>query len=187
LRNTTSLDGLIVLLVAIFSLRGLFRGTIGQVFSLLGFITGLWGAGWVAQWVGQHWQSARPAVVFLGLRWLVAALAGLAIATLFQWWGTSLGGAVKKSPFGWLDRLGGMLLGAGLGLVVASLVMLGALLTTWPHGVGRTAARSWSAVPLMAGGAGLCSLGDRYFPGSDWLRQRYLKAGRRARSQSGRL
>lgn len=168
----------------LFALRGLVRGTVGQIFALLGLLAGLWVAGWVAQWVGQHWQSARPAVVFLALRWLVAGLAGLAAAALFQWWGDLLGAAVKKSPVGWLDRIGGVAVGGALGVVVASLLVMGALLTTWPRAVSHAASGARCAPPLMAGGARACNFDSRYFPGSSWLRQRFLSAQRRAHAQS---
>ena len=98
--------------------------------------------------------------------------------------GDLLGKAVKASPAGLFDRLGGALLGAGLGIVVAALTMLGALLTTWPSAVGDVAARSRFSVPLMTTGARLCGVEHRYFPGSDWLEQKFLAARRRARSQS---
>jgi hypothetical protein len=170
--------------VALFAVRGLLRGTVGQFFSLFGLLVGVWGAGWVANWLAHRWQDARPVLVFGGLRWLVAVLAGLAIATLFQWWGDLLGKAVKASPAGFFDRLGGMVLGAGVGVMVASITMLGALLTTWPPAVGDTAARSRFSVPLMTAGAKVCGIDHRFFPGSGWLEQKFLAARRRAQTQS---
>jgi hypothetical protein len=170
--------------VVLFAVRGVARGTVSQFFALLGLLAGFWCAGWVAQWVGARWQGARPAFLFSCLRWLVAGLSGLAVATLLQWWGNALGGAVKKSPFGVFDRIGGLAVGAGLGVLVGSLTMLGALLTTWPAALGEAAARSRFATPLMTVGAKLCGVEHRYFPGSDWLEEKFLAARRRAQSQS---
>ena len=170
--------------MGLFAIRGLLRGTVGQFFSLLGLVAGLWGAGWVAQWLAERWLDARPALVFLILRWTIAGLAGLLIATLLQWIGDLLGKAVKESPAGWLDRGGGMVLGLGLGVLVASLTMLGALLTTWPAAIGDVAARSRFSVPLMTAGARLCGIEHRYFPGSDWLEEKFLAARRRAELSS---
>ena len=170
--------------MALFAVRGLLRGTVGQFFSLAGLVAGLWGAGWVAHTLASRWLDARPAFVFAVLRWVVAGLSGIAIATLFQWLGDLLGKAVKSSPVGIFDRVGGMVLGAGLGVVVASLTMLGALLTTWPAAIGDAAARSKFSVPLMTAGAGLCGIEHRYFPGSDWLEEKFLAARRRAQAQS---
>ena len=170
--------------MALFAVRGLLRGTVGQFFSLLGLLVGLWGAGWVADWLMIRWLYARPAFVFGVLRWVVAGFAGLAIATVFQWCGDLLGKAVKASPAGFFDRVGGMALGAGLGVLVASLTMLGALLTTWPTAIGDAAARSRFSVPLMTAGAQLCGIEQQYFPGSDWLEKKFLAARKRAQSQS---
>lgn len=170
--------------MVLFAVRGLLRGTIGQFFSLAGLVAGLWGGGCVAHWLSLRWQDARPALVLGTLRWMVAAFSGIAIATLLQWLGDLLGKAVKSSPAGIFDRLGGMVLGAGLGVVVASLTILGALLTTWPAAIGDAAARSRFSVPLMTAGAGLCGVEHRYFPGSDWLEKKFLAARKRAKSQS---
>ena len=170
--------------MALFAVRGLVRGTVGQFFSLFGLLAGLWVAGWVATWLALRWQEARPGLVFDGLRWVIAGLSGLAVATLFQWWGDLLGKAVKASPAGFFDRFGGMMLGAGLGVLVASLTMLGALLTTWPAAVGDVAARSRLSVPLMTTGAKLCGIEHRLFPGSDWLEAKFIAARKRAQAQS---
>lgn len=170
--------------MVLFAVRGLVRGTVGQFFSLIGLLAGLWGAGWVSTWLMHRWLDARPAFVFGVLRWVVAGFAGLAIATVFQWLGDLLGKAVKASPAGFFDRVGGMALGAGLGVLVASLTMLGALLTTWPTAIGDAAARSRFSVPLMTAGARVCGIEQRFFPGSDWLEEKFLAARRRAQSQS---
>lgn len=143
-------------------------------------MTGLWVAGWISQWVGSHWEGARPAVVFGALRWVVAALGGLAIASLFQWWGELLSGAVEKSPVGWLNRVGGFFVGAAIGLAVAAFVMLAMLLGPWPRAVSAAAARATMTSPLMSGSARACAFGERYFAGGHWLRQRFLTAGRRS-------
>src|SRR5258706_15304763 len=114
-RGFTWLDWVILVLVFSFAIRGLARGTLGQIFGLAGLIAGLWTASWVSQWVGAHWESARPAAVFWALRWLVAILAGLAAASLFEWLSHHVREAVDASPAKWLDRPGGMLGGGGAG------------------------------------------------------------------------
>src|SRR5438874_742544 len=92
------------MLVASFALRGLFRGTVGQLFGLLGLIAGLYTAAWMGQWVGHHWNGARPAAVFWLLRWLVAILGGLAVASLFEWMSHLAREAIHETPAKWLDR-----------------------------------------------------------------------------------
>ncbi|MEK7824000.1 MAG: CvpA family protein [Candidatus Eisenbacteria bacterium] len=169
-----------LVLVLLFAIGGFLRGTIAQVFVVLGVLTGLWAAVFVSGWVGTHWHGARPAVAFLALRWLVAALAGLAVAALLQWWGDRLGKAVREGPLGWLDRGGGLVVGAGLGAIVGSFVLLGALTIQHPSAPGVAVAHARVAAPAMGVAAEVCSFGEAYLPGSGWLKQRFLAAKRRA-------
>ena len=83
----TWLDWALALLVLMFAVRGIFRGSVRQVFAFLGVIGAVWIAMIVSRWVEAHWQGARPAVVFVVLRWVVAGLAALAVASLVTWWG----------------------------------------------------------------------------------------------------
>jgi hypothetical protein len=169
-----------VVLVLMFAIGGFLRGTIAQVFVVLGLIVGSWAALFVSRWVGEHWVGAHPDLVFLALRWLVAALAGLAVAALFQWWGDGLGRAVREGPLGWLDRGGGIVVGATLGAIVGSMILLAALTIRYPSAPGRAAARARVSAPAMEVAAGVCSIGEAYLPGSGWLKQRFLAAKRRA-------
>jgi uncharacterized membrane protein required for colicin V production len=175
----TWLDWIVLASVLIFAIRGFLRGTVAQVFVVLGVLGGLWAAGWVSQWVGQHWQGARPAVVYLILRWLVAALAGMAIAALFQWWGEQLGGAVKSGPLGFVDRIGGFAVGAALGLVVVCFVVMAGLLLRQPERLTAPVARMRLAAPLMGGAEQVCDLGGGAIPGGPWLKERFTAARRR--------
>ena len=174
----TWLDWIVLVVVLLFAVRGLLRGTIAQTFSILGVVGGLWAAGWVSQWVGEHWTGARPAVVFLVLRWLVAALAGTAVAALFQWWGEKIGGVVKSGPLGFLDRAGGWGVGAVIGLVVVTFAIMAMVLVTWSP-VNRPALQMKLAGPLMAGARFVCALGEPTIPGSTWLMHRFSSAHRR--------
>lgn len=168
------------MLVLGFAIRGFLRGLVQEIFAVVGVIAGLWVAGWVSQWVGAHWQGAQPAAAFWALRWLLIAAAGLAVATLMHWWGVKLGEAVRKSPLGWMDRPAGVLVGVGVGVLIATFVLLGALLAPWPSRISQTASRTRVAAPLMAVGAGACDWAQDRFPGSDWLRRRFLAAQARA-------
>lgn len=149
-------------------------------------VAGLWVAGVVSQWVGAHWLGAQPAAAFLVLRWLLMAAAGLAVATLFRWWGVKLGEAARKSPMGWVDRPAGVVVGVMVGLLIATFVLLGALLAPWPSRIALTASRMRVAAPLMSGGVQASGwLRDR-FPGSEWLRRRFLAARARAERPESR-
>jgi uncharacterized membrane protein required for colicin V production len=173
-------DWALLVVVLLFAIGGFLRGTIAQVCGVLGVLMGLWAAVFVSGWVGGHWHGARPVVVFLALRWLVAALAGLAVAGLFQWCGDRLGKAVREGPLGWLDRGGGLVVGAGVGASFGSLVLLGALTIQQPSAPGIAAAHARVAAPAMGVAAEMCSLCEAHLPGSGWLKQRFLAAKRRA-------
>lgn len=173
---------MVVVLVLAFAIRGVFRGSVWQVFALLGLAAGIWTAVLVSQWVGAHWQGARPAVVFLVLRWLVAALAALAVNALVAWWGEMLAGAVKESPVGWLDRAMGFLVGAAFGATVSALVLLGAMNVPWPAQPHTWASEARVSPPVFDGAVRACEIGDRYLPGSDWLKTQFQAAARELRA-----
>ncbi len=143
-------------------------------------VSGCWAAGVISQWIGGHWQGARPIVLFWALRWLVAALAGFALAAIFQWWGDRLGQAIRKGPLGWLDRGVGTVLGAGIGGVVCAFALLVALMIERPKGAGAAVARARVGVPTLGVAAEVCAFGEPYFAGCGWLKERFLKAERRA-------
>lgn len=173
------MDWALALALVIFAIRGAVRGSIRQVFGLGGVLLGLWGAGWMSQWVGAHWQGARPAVLFVGLRWLVAALAGLAIASAFEWSGNALAERAKSGAPGALDRLAGALVGALLGAVAASLVVLLMTLTPWPRDPRAWAESSRGAAMLVRGGAVVAGWTAPVLPRGTWLHGRFLEASRR--------
>jgi uncharacterized membrane protein required for colicin V production len=122
----------------VFAVRGLVRGSVRQVFGILGFVVGLWAAVMVSRWVGAQWLGARPAAVLWVSRLLVAGIAGLVVAGLFHWCGSLLGMAVQAGPAGWLDRVLGMALGAAIGMAWALALVL--LLFFVPERVGT---RRW--------------------------------------------
>jgi uncharacterized membrane protein required for colicin V production len=173
-------------LVLVFAVRGLIRGTVAQVLGFVGVLLGLWAAAWTSQWVGHHWQGARPAVVFLALQWLVACLVGLAIVSLFQWAGDSLGQAVKGSVVGWLDRLGGFVAGLGVGWLVIVFLVLALFVAPLPRPWATRVAHAKTTVPLLRAGAHVCAFGGEYLPGGGWLQDQFLSAEKRAESLSAR-
>lgn len=152
------------------------------MFTLLGMAAGIWTAVLVSQWVGAHWQSARPAVVFLVLRWLVAVLAAMAVTSLVTWWGEMLAGAVKQSPVGWLDRAMGFVVGATFGASVAALILLVAIRVPWPSQPHHWAVTARVSPPMFEGAVKACEIGDHYLPGSDWLKTQFQAAARDLRA-----
>lgn len=180
-RGLTWLDWVILVLVSGFALRGLMRGTLGQIVGFMGLVAGLWTASWLAQWVGQHWDSARPAVVFWALRWLVAVLGGLGVAALFEAMGHRVREAVDATPAKWLDRIGGLVVGGATGLLLAALVAVVVVLTSVPV-EGSTGAPGRLVPPTLAGAARACALARGYFPGSEWLERRIEAAAARIKA-----
>lgn len=171
---------MILVWVLAFAIGGFLRGTIAQVFSVLGLVVGLWAIRWVAGWLADHWLGAQPALLFMVLRWVVSALAGLAVLSLFQWWGDQLGRAVHSTPAAWVDRGGGLFIGLGIGLVTVAMTLMLALQLPRHQMVAEEAAHASAAVPLMSNGAEVCSLSSRFVPGGTWLEERFRKARRRA-------
>jgi hypothetical protein len=173
-------DWVLLLLLVIFALGGLLRGAIAQVFSVLGVLMGLWAAVFISGWVGAHWSGARPALVFVALRWLVAGLGALAVAAIFQWWGDRLGNVVDEGPLGWLDRGAGLLVGAAVGVFVCAFFLVGALTLRIPGGPGVAVANARTTAPALALAAEVSSRGHRYLPGASWMTRSFLAARQRA-------
>lgn len=175
----TWLDWSLLILLAAFTVRGILRGTIAQVFAFLGFCFGAWALLLVGHWVGEHWAGARPAVVFVVLRWLVAVLAGLAIAAVFQWWGELLAKAAHDGPFGWIDRAVGGVIGAVTGLALTSLLALLLLQGPLFASTGSVVNRSVCAGPLVRGGAAVSAFIPAGVPLGSWLHRQFQHAVRR--------
>ena len=177
------MDWALLGLVLAFAVRGTFRGSVSQCFSLSGLLIGLWVAGWVSQWVGQYWESARPAVVFWLLRWLVALLGGFAVVAAFQWWGEGLAEAVRKGPFSVVDRILGFGVGAVLGVVVTAFLLLGGLRLRPHPGVGRAISSARLAPTVLHGAVTVSNGSSRWLPGDGWLGREFALAERRLKSR----
>ena len=172
-------------MVALFAIRGFLRGLVAQVFVAIGVFGGVWAAARVYHWLGGHWGGAEPRVVFAVMRWLVTGLAGLAIASVFQWWGESLGKAVKSGPVGPVDRVLGVGVGVGLGAVIVTLALLVALSALWPRDFRRSVAAAPTTRLCLIGGETACRWAGDAFPGSRWLAERFREA--RGKRPPGRV
>jgi hypothetical protein len=163
----------------LFSIYGFLRGAVAQLIALVGWIAGLWASLSAEHWLGVYWHAADPAIVYLVLRWIVALLAGLAVVSLFHWWAESLGRVVRSGPAGWVDRGGGLGVGAFLGFVTVALAMMVSLLLPAPRALSREVGQARTAEPLIGSAAEACSLSAGWLPGGPWLAQRFHKAHRR--------
>ena len=171
---------MMLVLVLLAAIRGYLRGTVAQVFVVVGLIAGFYAGLSISRWMGEHWNGARPAGVYLILRWMVAGLVGLALATAFRWWGSSMAKAVREGPLSWLDRGGGMVIGAALGTTVCTFGLLGALQFEQPNGPGVVAARTRVGAPVMSAAAEVFAFGEAMFPGCRWMKEQFLAARERA-------
>ncbi len=167
----------IAILVLALAIQGLFRGLIAQVLGLAGWILGIWAGAGIRQWVGAHWLGAHPAVVFWTLRWLATLLAAMAVVTLLHVLGDRIGRSVQDSPFGVLDRIGGVVAGAVMGLAIASVFILAVVRSPSPGWMRENLRQSRLAPRLLEGGADVCRrLGGT--PGSPALRRQFVIAAR---------
>ena len=169
-----------LVVVILLAIRGYLRGTVAQVFVVVGLVFGFYAALAISRWIGQHWDGAKPAGLYLVLRWMVATLVGLALATAFRWWGSSMAKAVRDGPLRWLDRSGGLLIGAGVGTTVCTFGLLGALQFEHPKGPGMVAAQARAGAATMGAAAAVCTVGEPFLPGLGWLKEQFLAAERRA-------
>jgi uncharacterized membrane protein required for colicin V production len=175
----TWLDWAFLILLLAFTIRGILRGTVAQVFAFMGLFFGIWATCVVAHWVGEHWHGARPAIVYATLQWLVAALAGLAVAGLFEWWGERAGEATHKGPFGWLDRLFGGILGLVLGLGVGAIIAVILLQAPFMRFARPAAGHSVFVRRVVVEGEHLTATQVTLIPGGRWLHGQFVSAAHR--------
>lgn len=174
MNQMTGLDWIVLVLVLVFVIRGILRGTIAQVFAFIGMLAGLAAAVAVAAWIGPHWREARPVPMYFLLRWLVAALAGMAISALFHWWGELVAKAAHDGPFGWLDRLVGGAVGGSIALLLSCLLVLMAVESPLLGFARNDAKRGVVARPLL--GIGTWATTWRAVPGARWLHGQFVSA-----------
>ncbi len=180
------MDGLLIVLLCGFALRGWFRGILLEIFSLLGLLAGVIAASTVFQWVGEHWVHARPAWLYAILRVLVAALAGLALVSLFHWIGVRVREVARRGPVTAIDGPLGVVAGAAIGAMIATLALVVALLTPWPPELGGAAAKARLALPALNGAERVLEWCSPAVPGARWLRARVEDASRRARARGAK-
>jgi uncharacterized membrane protein required for colicin V production len=176
LQQGTWLDVVVLVLLLCFVIRGILRGTVAQVFAFFGLVLGIWAGAQLSHWIGDHWRDARPVFVFMLLRWIVAGLGGLAVATLFGWWGELVAKAVHEGPLGWLDRTLGGVLGAGFGAAVSAIVILLALQAPGLGFARPVARRSVTSRPLVTAGALATAWRGVPVPGAAWLHGQFILA-----------
>lgn len=140
----TWIDGVIVLLLALFVLWGLARGFCRSLFSLIGLVLGLVLAFWNYPQIAALMQSVvriRSLAAIIGFV-LVAAL----VTTLFSLIGTLFAKAFEWMGLGWLDHIAG----AGFGFLQGALfVVIGILVLVAFFPSMHDLTNAWLAKPFL--------------------------------------
>lgn len=125
------LDILLLVLLAVPTIGGLFRGLVKSALALVGIILGVFLAGQfydtVGGWLG--FISSTDAANVVGF--LIVFLVTIIVANLL---GNLLKNVLSMTLLGWVDRLGGAVFGFLLGAV-----FLSAILATWAKFFGSDA------------------------------------------------
>lgn len=140
------IDVVLAVVLALFALRGFWRGFAREIFALIGLVGGVAVAGAyypdaALMLPPEVPDIARPAVAFLGIFVVVALaakLAGLLVQRLF--------GLVMLSP---LDRLGGVVFGAAKGAALVTLGVIVVRAITPPDALERACVDSVLMQPIL--------------------------------------
>lgn len=116
-------DLIILLILGILGIKGLFKGMVLEIFTLIGLLIGYLVAlrfksdlaGWIQDWIHLP-DMVINTVSFLLIFMLIIILCRFVAGRIRQ--------LVKWTFLGWVDRGGGMLIGLFKGAIIASLLVL---------------------------------------------------------------
>lgn len=157
------LDALILVIVFLFTLKGLFRGLLRELCALAGLVLGAVAAFRYAPTLG----AALKAHVSLpgGLEQALAfAVLYAAAVALFGALGALLSRLVKLIFLGWLNRFSGAVFGLAQGALIAMLLCLAFSYGPMPEKLEQVFARSWLRPHLVKAGEAL------WHSSQNWLR-----------------
>lgn len=139
------LDYIVIVLVAYCLVRGIFRGLIKELSSIVGVLGGGYAAytyhpiaaRWVAPWMSQvgYANIVGFLLIFIGVC-IVVAIAATVIKYL-----------MKIVLLGWVDRIGGAVVGTAKGGLITLVILM--MLTTFLPGNARLLRDSMAARHLM--------------------------------------
>lgn len=138
------LDIVIIILLAGTIIAGLKAGIIKLLFMLVGIIVGVVLAGRLSGWLGGIMPISNEGIAD-ALAFAIILIAVLIVAAILAW---AVKWAVSAVMLGWVNRLGGAILGLFLGFFFC-----GAVLTMWVKYLGISSAveGSWLARFLLNG------------------------------------
>ena len=125
-------DGVIIIVALIAAFSGLRQGLIMAIFGFLGLVAGVAFAGWAADPLadkissdGAAWAHVLAFIIILIIVMVVFHIAGMIVKQF-----------VKLIMLGWVDSIGGALLGLLVGALLATAVLIA--VGKWAAGVGAT-------------------------------------------------
>lgn len=126
----TTLDLVVLGLVAIFALRGAFKGFVWQAVRLVALFGAVWGAGAWHGWLGARlgsWFTFLPEASVPFVAWVVVFVLLLVLGSYLAHMAR---GFIHSADLSGIDRAAGFVLGAATGLALCTLLLLigGALL-----------------------------------------------------------
>ena len=123
----TLLDGIVLVILLLGITRGIFIGMVRETFSMAGLAAAVLAARYGIPTVSGAIEGISQGAIGPGLApWLAGtllAIGAVSIATLIS---RLVQRGIRAAGLTWLDRTGGAALGAGEGLLVGLLVVLGA-------------------------------------------------------------
>ncbi|NQT24783.1 CvpA family protein [candidate division KSB1 bacterium] len=116
-------DAIILLILGLLAVRGLIKGIVLEVLTLLGLI--------LAYFIAIREMSTLATIIGKGIELPPAALTTISFIIIFviifiivRLIAGAISKLIKKSPVGWLDRGGGFCLGLTKGAIIASLAAM---------------------------------------------------------------
>ena len=114
-------DVTVIVILALFALRGCFRGFVDEISGLIGLIGGLW--------MARHfYQDVSPLLTFVGNEQLRGIMAYVLVFLAFLVVVAIVGHIVKRlvslAFIGWVDKLAGLALGLVKGFIICSVLLL---------------------------------------------------------------
>ena len=117
------LDIIIAIIVLLFALKGLRKGLIIEVITLLAFAVGIYGAMHFSDFTASHLEEVME-VNPKYLNTVAFVMTFILVVVVVNLVGRAVSELVKKLNLGFLDRLGGFVFGAALGVLLCSVFVM---------------------------------------------------------------
>jgi membrane protein required for colicin V production len=120
----TTLDWVVLGLIAVFALRGAFKGFVWQAVRLVALFGAVWGAGAWHGWLGGRlgsWFTFLPGQAVPLVAWIAIFIALMILGSYLAY---MVRGLIRSADLSALDRTAGLVLGAATGLALCTLLLL---------------------------------------------------------------